>query len=595
MKMHKKFMDMMEYMTVSLVELLILLVLLRTSAAHNAVEQSRPEGECREIENVVCEQMQKADTPAGIVKEYRFTLDKTSHADTLSFYINHHNVEVYVEEECIYRVTEQGDIFHTTGGVYAMIPLYEQDAGKEVRVILTPLYDNYQDEPEFVIGSELAIYQVALRQAVPELILCLCAVLVGVVLLSFAVYQSIRQYPALQMYGIGILAVSAGVWRFTYGRFAYLVLEGHSVFIYTLSVISLMVMTVAMLGCVKVPENNRKAKSVIRYAMLVYGVVDIVQLFLQFVGILDLRQTLWMTHTMVVFSAAVVLWGGIGLWLTQGTDSGRIFGRNYSWLLGIGAMIDLLLYYFAEDLFGLLFILGAILCFSMLEGIRLLMNFSRQKNELEEMQTQLTLSRTATMMSQIRSHFVFNLLNAISGMCKYDPEKADDTVVRFARYLRNNIDIMQEDKNIPFATDLRQLEDYVALEQVRFGDKIEFYADAETMDFMIPPLILQPVVENAIKHGISKKTGNGTIILRTRKQGETVVITVEDDGIGFDMAELDKEKSIGLKNIRFRLEHLVNGTFAISSEVNKGTVVTITIPKQDEKNTNKNKGMRKQT
>lgn len=194
------------------------------------------------------------------------------------------------------------------------------------------------------------------------------------------------------------------------------------------------------------------------------------------------------------------------------------------------------------------------------------------------------------MMSQIRSHFVFNILNAISGMCKYDPEKADDTVVRFARYLRNNIDIMQEDKNIPFATDLRQLEDYVALEQVRFGDKIEFYTDAETMDFMIPPLILQPVVENAIKHGISKKTGNGTIILRTRRQGETVVITVEDDGIGFDMAELDKEKSIGLKNIRFRLEHLINGTFDISSEVNKGTVVTITIPKQEEERSNKTKG-----
>lgn len=70
-------------------------------------------------------------------------------------------------------------------------------------------------------------------------------------------------------------------------------------------------------------------------------------------------------------------------------------------------------------------------------------------------------------------------------------------------------------------------------------------------------------------------------------QGETIFITVEDDGIGFDMAELDKEKSIGLKNIRFRLEHLVNGTFSIASEVNKGTIVTITIPRQDGESANK--------
>ncbi len=205
---------------------------------------------------------------------------------------------------------------------------------------------------------------------------------------------------------------------------------------------------------------------------------------------------------------------------------------------------------------------------------------TQQKTALEEMQTKLIMSRTTTMMSQIRSHFVFNLLNAVSGMCKYDPEKADDTIVRFARYLRSNIDIMENDTNIPFATDLRQLEDYVMLEQVRFGDKIEFYTDIEVNRFMIPPLILQPVVENAIKHGISKKLTNGTIILRTRDVGNHIVITVEDDGVGFPMEALENEKSVGLRNIRFRLQHLVGGQLDIQSQVGVGTTVTITIPKE---------------
>lgn len=244
--------------------------------------------------------------------------------------------------------------------------------------------------------------------------------------------------------------------------------------------------------------------------------------------------------------------------------------------------MDLLLYYFAVNPIGMLFTLGAILCYSLLESVRLLISFTEQKNALEEMENQLTLSRTITMMSQIRSRFVFNILNAISGMCKYDPEKEDDTIIRFARYLRNNINIMENDKNIPFTTDLRQLEDYVMLEQVRFGDKIEFYTDIEADQFMIPPLILQPVVENAIKHGVSKKMTDGIIILRTRDTGDAIVITVEDDGVGFDIEELNKEKSVGLRNIRFRLQHLVNGTLDIASEVGSGTIVTITIPKKED-------------
>lgn len=133
-------------------------------------------------------------------------------------------------------------------------------------------------------------------------------------------------------------------------------------------------------------------------------------------------------------------------------------------MLGIGAVADLMMYYFADSSSKIVFTLVAILCYSSLEGIGLMFTYIEQKNTLEEMKTQLTLSRVAIMMSRIRSHFVFNVLNAISGMCKYDPQMADDTVVRFARYLRSNIDIMEKDGNIPFVTDLRQLKDYVALE-----------------------------------------------------------------------------------------------------------------------------------
>lgn len=124
-----------------------------------------------------------------------------------------------------------------------------------------------------------------------------------------------------------------------------------------------------------------------------------------------------------------------------------------------------------------------------------------------------------------------------------------------------------------------------ALEQVRFGDKNGFYTDIEVDNFLIPPLILQPVVENAIKHGLSKKRGNGTIVLRTREADGRVVITVEDDGVGFAMEEQEKETSVGIRNIRFRLEHLVHGTLDIQSTVGEGMTATDTIHGEDKSST----------
>lgn len=136
-------------------------------------------------------------------------------------------------------------------------------------------------------------------------------------------------------------------------------------------------------------------------------------------------------------------------------------------------------------------------------------------------------SRIVLAMSQIRTHFIFNVLNAISGMCKYDPETADETVVTFARYLRDNIDIMQDDKLIPFSKELQHVKDYVALEQVRFGERIEFVCDIKEKEFNIPPLVLQPIVENAIKHGLTPKKEGGTVDIDSNVgSGTTVTLTI---------------------------------------------------------------------
>lgn len=201
-----------------------------------------------------------------------------------------------------------------------------------------------------------------------------------------------------------------------------------------------------------------------------------------------------------------------------------------------------------------------------------------QERLLARQDRELADSRIASMMSQIRNHFIFNSLGAISGYCKIDPEKADAALNRFARYLRRNMSFLEEKGLISFENEVKQLEDYVALEQLRFGDLIEFGEDFEVTAFRLPPLTVQPLVENAIKHGLTKPGKKGSVCVLTRKEKNTVVIEVVDDGVGFEAAELEKSSSIGIRNVRYRLRHQANASLKIESKPGEGTRATIRIP-----------------
>lgn len=532
------------------------------------------------ISEIETTEVENADVSGGVIREYRFLVCEKNDHDAMAFYVSHANVEVELAGACVYRMTAADGRLRTYGSTWVQIPLHEADAGVEACVRLTPLYKNQKIKtPDVMIGTGVSIYRSILKQELPELILCLCVGFVGLLLFGVAVYYGIRKRGTRRLYAVSGLAISVSVWRFTYGRFSYLLLEQHTKLLYTVSVLALMVAAGALLHCAEVKRQPWTTRLVCVLS-LCYCAIDIGQLFLQSLGIWDLKQMLAFTHLMIVVSAVLCFISGVMECVNGFRHAGNLAEGNFIWILGIGAMGDLLIYYFAGSSRGMILLQVTVLCFVILEGARLLVSYGKQKQTLSELETQLTLSQSMTLMSQIRSHFVFNILNAISGMCKYDPEKADETVVRFARYLRNNISIMEDDANIPFATELRRLEDYVILEQIRFGDKLEFYTEIETEDFSLPPLILQPVIENAIKHGISKKQSGGTIILRTQEVDDQIVITVEDDGVGFEESELAKKGSVGLNNIRFRLKHRANGTLTIQSVVGEGTVVTITIPKK---------------
>ena len=196
---------------------------------------------------------------------------------------------------------------------------------------------------------------------------------------------------------------------------------------------------------------------------------------------------------------------------------------------------------------------------------------------------QLAESRISTMMSQIRPHFIYNTLGSIEQLCELNPQKAGELVHDFAKYLRGNFGELDNPKPILMSQEMEHVRHYINIEKVRFPD-MTFSFEMRSVDFCIPALTVQPIVENAIKHGLMKLEKGGTIRVVSYETDADYRILVEDDGVGFDTSRLlDAKKHIGIRNIRDRLNVMVGGTLEIESTQGVGTKVLIRIPKEEKK------------
>ncbi len=203
----------------------------------------------------------------------------------------------------------------------------------------------------------------------------------------------------------------------------------------------------------------------------------------------------------------------------------------------------------------------------------------RQQAKVRE--AELAESRIAVMISQIQPHFLYNSLTAISNLCNDQPD-AQKALITFSEYLRVNMDSLSQKMPIPFAKELEHVRQYLWLEQLRFGQRLQVVYDIQTELFMLPVLTLQPIVENAVRYGITKKRAGGTVTIRTEEDETAVRIVVEDDGTGFDPGAIthDGRSHMGLSNVRSRLAAICGGQLIIQSEAGQGTVATIEIPKK---------------
>lgn len=186
--------------------------------------------------------------------------------------------------------------------------------------------------------------------------------------------------------------------------------------------------------------------------------------------------------------------------------------------------------------------------------------------------------QNALMLSQINPHFIYNTLSTIAAMCDVSPTQAKYLTIDFSRYLRQNLSNLKNEKLIPFSQELEHVECYLKIEKARFREKLNILYSIQCKDFEIPPLSIQPLVENAVKHGITKKATGGTLKISTYDTESSYIVEIKDDGVGFDPEKA--ERHVGLDNVQSRIMAMCKGEVTIKSTLGVGTRVTIEIPKK---------------
>lgn len=203
------------------------------------------------------------------------------------------------------------------------------------------------------------------------------------------------------------------------------------------------------------------------------------------------------------------------------------------------------------------------------------------EKELAQKELALSESNNSLVLSQIQPHFLYNALTSIYRLCDVKPEAAKEAVSNFSKYLRGNLDSIKQTKMISFADELKHLQAYLSLEKIRYDDYLDIKYDIKTTEFFIPPLTVQPLVENAVNHGISDLPGGGLVTISTEEKRDYYEIRVSDNGVGFDPETVpeDGRSHLGIANVQSRLNIMCHGTLDIKSAPGDGTVAIIQIPK----------------
>ena len=510
----------------------------------------------------------------------------------VAFYADHINLTIYDGNNGPVEMDMENEMFGSTNcGIAWMAYLFESGAEEEIKIVIRNPHsfgnENAIDDmlSGITLWSGIDFEKGIMESGATERNVGLLFVIVSIMILGIALFSSLIHIKNSKViWVLGAMIFCAGIY-FTY--------SSKGVFFWSDSIVAnttflgAAMMLYIFFCSVFIVCLMSKMRKVAGIAVSVQGVLTALFFFIPIISkVLFYDTWIWWICAQCIVNGVLAVcliieilhaksrwrWAYIGAFLPLIAFLTDVIGVALgAWSGGVGS----------QCVFAFLLIVALVMIIKLIPSN---INAAAKAKELEMerivLNAELSKSRISTMMSQIRPHFIYNTLGTIEQLCDIEPKKAGELVHDFAKYLRGNFGELDNPKPIPMSKEMEHVRHYVSIENVRFPD-MTFTFEMNSGDFDIPALTIQPIVENAIKHGLMKLQSGGTIKVVSYETDTHYCVDVEDDGAGFDTTlMLDERKHVGVRNIRERLKAMVGGTLEIESTVGVGTKVFVRIPKE---------------
>ena len=504
----------------------------------------------------------------------------------LLIYFQNLNVSIYVNNHLVGTTDNLAQTLSNSPGIgWLTIEAVDISTTDVVLIEMSSPYsgayvDQYlQTINNIYSGNVLSLMRHKLTDNILVYITYIFSMITGVfcILVSFLFYIS-KQKRGLHFLLYGFTLLLCGVWTAPSQYFSLFI--NNPVFYSTLYTLSLPLIIILINTSLLI--SYKKPTILLYIYTFVFSIVLAIVIILQLVGVKDIYQ-----FTLIGGIGCIIDVVFVSIALSKNYETFDEKQRKYILIkyspIIVSLVIDVIIFVFTGK-YQTTFLRFGVLLFSVVSIVELFVKFS-EANELRLISMELALDvqqkENELLMHQIQPHFLFNSLNCISTLCRVDPEKAEKAVIYFSNYLRNNMELINSTGNTTFEKEINHIDQYLMLHEIRFEDDIILDVNNPCGDFEIPPLSLEPIVENAINYAFrGYKIKLKVINIDVKETIGGHIIKVSNNGKGFNVERIgnDGKKHIGMENVKNRIEKLFGGSVDIYSVPNKGTTVTIYLP-----------------
>ncbi len=434
---------------------------------------------------------------------------------------------------------------------WCLIELGPEDSGKEVEVSFnnTTIFKFNAAVGDFYYGSDNSLVQYVHGQGFPGLIMgIIVSIIAGLLLIASYVYRNHTNQS--QNTAIGVALMGFGIWLINRAKMC--VFPVHSIYAYWGSLLSLMLVApfVFLYSYFRNEQFKRTALWGFRLCLAADVFLVISSTFIKYDVEIICMFAYGLSIIGLFLNTYSLFLGGFGEPSKKKTEIEKLLDRTEflsTLIIPFSGIFEMLVYPHYLWTEASMFMRSGILLYAIFYMIFFMWRTYLVVQDRTIVTKQLHDSQLELMMGQIQPHFIFNTLSSIRTLVMVDPKLSYNMLYDFSNYLRANIDNVTNLDGIKFSAEVEHIKSYVNIEKVRFGNRLNVEYEILSDNFTVPPLSIQPLVENAVKHGVCKKVDGGTVVLRSYSTPEYNVVEVDDNGVGFNAESAGKVFSVGIK------------------------------------------------